>query len=343
MSSSAVSRLSLFTGSEHAPQPSEPSLHWTLTRFYREYVLPQREALGRSPLTIQQDWTQLRTWARVTGDPPILRIDQALCREFVARLRNIPVGSHARSPMTVRKACTHLQGVLNQIGRGRSPESGAAGLLTEVPRLAPPASVETAIKDVWRLEELAAVLAACRMARETSCTCAVPAPLWWDCLVRFLYNTGLRINTALRVTWDMVDRDEPGWITIPRQIYKGGRHGLFLFLNCHAREAIERLRSARQPLLIPWLNWPNSKTWFNRSFGRIVRASGLQPQRQFRCHAIRGCCATELSRISETAADLVLGHRGRSLRLDCYTDPHIMMEALIKLPQPHRPAQRQLF
>ncbi len=171
----------------------------------------------------------------------------------------------------------------------------------------------------------------------------MPADWWWQSIVLWIYNTGLRIENTILATWDMVDRDEPNWITIPRSIYKGRSHGHFLFVNPWARAAIERIRSPALAQLFPWLHWPTSASWLQRSFRRIVERSGLPPHRRFSFHALRGACGSQLGRINGTAADLVLGHRGRNLRIDCYTDPQVMVEPLMQLPQPRFVRQRTLF
>ena len=146
----------------------------------------------------------------------------------------------------------------------------------------------------------------------------------------------------MQATWDLVDREEPGWLFLPRRILKGGKHDHRIWLNPAAREAIEPLRAPGDPRLFPRWHWPGGKTGLYNQFRRIVRGSGLAAHRRFMFHALRGACYSALAAIDPFAADLVLGHRS-TIGLRHYADRNRMIPALSQLPQPSAVRQRLLF
>jgi integrase len=348
---STAPRLSLFRGdSPHSlPPGEEPSLDWTLLQVYESYLRPKIRLAASDPKsagTIAKDRHALSWWAKLTGDPALREINELLTAAFAEDLAAAPARGDRASARkrlagnTRRGIMIHLQKLLDLCGPRSRRQAKAIGLFgrdKETPWIDCPPAEEAEVEDVWRLDELAALLRA---------TCCLRRAEWWQSLILFLYNTGQRIGTVMQATWEMVDRKEPGWLEFPKGIMKGGRRKHAIPLNSVAREAIELLRRDDSPFLLPRrMPWPHSKSGLECAFARIKAASGLPAHRlrRFAFHAIRGCCFTEGCRINSVGADLLLAHRGVSIGTDCYAGKSLMLEVVQKLPQPRFGRQQRLF
>ncbi len=312
----------------------------TLPEFYAAYVLPIVRRLS-SPKTIDQDRNALRRWTELTPNPPLESIDDALAADFVDALaarktrRGPPV-----SPNTVRKTCTHLQLILDCAGPKTRRRRRAAELLdaARVPYFERPAERHEEPSDILTLEEIGLWLEACSLAARTRSLPwfnAARAARWWRALVIFAYNTGLRIETIMGATWDMLDRDpgRPGWMIVPAAIAKGQRGGRY-YVNRAARAAIDGLGTrAAAGALFPWRGWPRSATWLHASRRKIQARSRLPADRRIGFHGLRKALATWLAARNAMVASIVLGHRGGVTQRH-YVDPAIIVDLLEQVPQP---------
>ena len=338
---STAPSLHLFRGdfSKGSPPGDTPSLAWTLTQVYERYLLPvcRRSAADpRAQGTIDKDHHALGWWTRLTGDPPLAQVSQETCNAFCEDLAAAEArGGKTLAANTRRAIAIHLQWMLDLCGPRVRRRQRALGLWQEAPWIETPPAQEARVKDIWRLDELGLLLAA---------TCVAKRPEWWQSLILFLYNTGLRIGSAILASWENVDRDDPGWLFLPASTMKGGKRSHEIPLNSVARDSIEVLRRDGVPRLFG-RRWPSSKSGMERTLGRIKRASGLPPHRceGFAFHALRGACYTEGKKINSAGADLLLGHRGVSIGIDCYAGRELMLEVVTRLPQPRFERQARLF
>jgi integrase len=338
MSTSPARRFSLYVGPADAESSEGDGLSDSLTlpAFYDAYFLPmlrQNSAAG----TVEQDRLALRRWVESTPNPRLRDIHDALAVEFVQVLaaRKTGRGSAARpiSANTVRKTCGHLQKILDAAGPKTRRRRRAACILDEVPYIERPAAVWQPPGKIYSLAEIGLWLSACPLAYQTKSLPGLDAPLWWRSLVIFAYNTGLRIETIMGATWPLVDRDLPGWITVPPAIAKGQRGG-FYYLNRFAREAIDGLGTHTMAgALFPWGGWPKSANWLQACRRRILAKSELPPHRRFGFHGLRKALATFLAARNPMVASIVLGHRGGVTQRH-YVDPAIVAELLEQVPQP---------
>jgi len=359
--------LHLYRGPEEPPaemSPTGPSLFWTLLRFYRRHLLHNwRLPQGRKKGTLDKDhhgllWfvryslttrcrdlieAQERQSAAARRDQDwrplkrgryrlrLERLTQHLASDFLNWLATAP--SRSGDPLgqnTRRAIAVHLQPMLEMLGPWSRRYPDAMQFWERVPYLKAPPAKRARVKDIWRLDEMGLLLDATYVTRR---------PEWWQSLIIFLYNTGLRIGSAMMARWENVDRNKPGWLFLPGETMKNGedheiplvdREGRWL----PGREAIEAVRVDGEPLLFG-RDWPSCKSGMARTLGKIKAKSGIPLHR---CdgrafHAFRGLCETEGAKINWPATELLLAHHGK-IGIDCYADPELMYEVVSKFPQP---------
>jgi integrase len=191
----------------------------------------------------------------------------------------------------------------------------------------------------FTLDEVGMWLGVCSRAAKTSNLLGVDPRRWWRAIVIFGFNTGLRIDTIMSATWEMMDRKKPGWITIPSTIYKGHKRGGEFYVNRHARAAIESIRLRSRERLFPWRGWPSSQRWLQESRRRLLNQSDIPQHRRFGFHGLRGALLTWLGGRNPMIASMVAGHSGRSggfsaVTRDYYVNPDAVRELLEAVPQP---------
>lgn len=323
--------LSLYRGDDLPPSDS-PSLAWTLTDLYLGILIHLR----KSPGTVKKDLHLLRWWKILTGDPPLRDVTQEFCDAFAEGLAAaVARGGGPLAVNTRRSLLIHWHWMINQLGPRKRRYAKALKLWAEPFWVEIPAAEEARVKDIWRLDELGPLLAATALTKR---------PEWWQALFLFLYNTGQRIGAVMQARWENVDRNERGWLFLPRETMKGGRRSHEIPINSAAREAMELVHIEGEPRIFG-RPWPGAKSSMARTLGRIKARSGLPFHRLdgFGVHALRGCCYTEGSKINSKGADLLLGHHGVSIGVDCYAGRELMLEVVQKLPQPRFARQARLF
>lgn len=333
------------------PQQARPPLlssAMTLTEFASAFFFPVcRESQQASQRTLDLDRMALRMWALYTGDPPMVQIDQAACAQFVKQLVKRPgqKGRETISPNTVRKLCCHLQTILDRAGpRTRRNRLGQGLFAEEPPYLERPKKRVKEATDNFTLNEIGAWLEQCALAQATDSLMGLDPARWWTALVVFIYNTALRIDTAMRLTWAMLDHNEPDWLDVPASIYKGGQHGLKLFVNRPARAAIEAIGSrGRFDQVFPWRNWPASQGWLQKLRRRMLAAAGLPAHRRFGFHGLRKALSNWVAPQNWALNKIILGHRPNDVTIESYVNPQVMRDILGRVPQPGRLHQKDLF
>lgn len=325
---------------DDSPESRKPSPAWTLSRFFREYYVPQRRD-RLSPLSLAEKRTAIRRWIELTGDPPLRAIDNLVCARFIEAAAQLPgrePGS-AVSPNTVRKWITELQTVLKLAGPQSADNRGAAapeGLFGTDrrgwPRPAPwfekPAPGPKRPFVAITLAQLRVFIAdGAPHARNPRLAGVTPAE-WWERLYRLLHNTDLRIGTAvkLRRSW-MRERDGAAWLDIPGAAYKQGKPKL-IPLNTAALAVI-----ASMPPGDRVFEWPLSAKTLHCERRRLLAAARLPQNLGF--HAVRRGGGTWLFRQSPEAAQTQLGHTDAKVTKEYYADPDSHGPALVAIVRPY--------
>lgn len=316
-------------------QRAERAQQTTLTALYADFVLPQCRA-DASPATLSIDRTVLRIWRVATGDPPLAKVTHGTCRRFVRYNASLPGDGPdgRRSVDTVRKHCRHLQYIINRAGPTTRQQPGADLLpKRRLPWVIAPKPVEEDRDELFlSLAELWDLIT------------AAPDPAWRAWYI-FGYNTGLRMASLRAARWDWI-RDGV-FLHVPREHFKGARHGHIVYLNRWAREAIEPLRSAGQETIFPW-TWRSPSTHHKHRRRQMDQAGVTRDHRRPGSHGLRRLLGDWLIGENPGVAAIVLGHREAINRVSfkhyCRKakSPKVR-EIMERVPQPGPVIQRLLF
>lgn len=316
------------------------SSQMTLSAFYTAYFQPAFLVLRDSAKNnIKQYDETIGYWKRFTGDPPLCEIDYVACGDFIKGLRALP-GRKRESTMannTVRKHARTLQTVLDLTGPVDRQHRQAANLLTRVPYLERPPEDENPTEDSFTLEEIGQIIDACRFAGKRR-GLPMPTPVFWRNLYKFNFNVPLRIDTLLRIEWEMIS-DDGLWIKVPAKIIKR-RRGAEFYLNDAARAALDELKAFKHasPRIFPWPNWPKCQSNFQQRHRKhIQRKAGLPPHRQLGFTAVRKAHFFYVARINGMAASMSGNHKQQETTRKHYIRKQLLSETLVQLPQPAKP------
>ncbi len=343
---SGRSGLRVFSGGD-ADSPDEHGL-WpgmSLVAFYRAYVKQVCLLRARSRNVAQYE-ESLGLWESLTGDPPLPQIDEFVCAEFVRGVALRPGRDAASlSDNTVRKHCIPVQYCLDRAGPySRRSNPFGKGLLADPPLLPKPSIVTNDVTDNFLVAEISQWLAVCHQASTPQVKGVSPKD-WWQSLILFDYNVGLRLETLLAARYDwLIEEDDGHWLQVPADAIKGKKRGRKFFVNAHALAAIESIRTDRE-LIFPW---QHSANYLQAKRRELLAKTEIRKHRRFGFHGLRKALATELGKISEIASKMAMGHAGGDVTIGCYQHRVIYVEASKQLPQPvwsrdRNGSQRLLF
>lgn len=336
--------LSVFWGDERPPEPrvpSELSAEMTLVEFFHAYAWPDCLATKGDCEKTRRDYLRsLDYWARLTGNPPIGDITKRTCSQFLRQLRAVEFRGRPIADNTVYKHWVVIERLLEWTGpESRSVRHGA-DLVDRPPRIDGPRRVHEqpkpcySLEDLWHwLQVLPQEARGFRKLERTD-----PAD-WWRALILTFYNTGMRPGTLFSIRWEML-RDHS--LRVPREMVKGRRRGLLLYLN---RAALDALQPIRRPagLVFRWEGWPEAESTLRNHRDRLQDAAGI-PRLDFT--AFRRTFTTEAGKIGPIAMQLMTGHVGLGLRMaaEHYIDAgQVLADAMEKMPQPGPMRQKRLF
>jgi integrase len=308
----------------------------TLSEFYRLYYLPVvLKARGAGERNIDQYEQSITTWINLTGDPPLSQIDEITCANFLEQLHRKPgkrLGTRIATN-TVHKHCRTLQAVIDKTGpKTRENRLGKGVLKTEaVPYLEKP-SIEKQLQfdRHLRLEEIDAWLQATEDAVQPDNN--MSAPIWWQSLIMFGYNTGPRIGTLLALRWSWLDKSCT-WLRVPAEAAPKIHNELMIYCNAHARAALARIRRyATDPdgKIFPF---PYGESWLHVLRRRQFKAAGID-RYDDGFHALRRSCSNEAMLIHPLLEPVVLGHSHKDVAGMHYRQLVDLCTKLEAMPQP---------
>ena len=358
-STPALPTVRVFRPDPDAPSTSPPATplrltpRLTLTEFFRLFAWPERIGVDAKPATLRGYESTLRFWDASTGGPPLCRIREARdVPQFWAYLRARP-GHHGAptvSPNTLRAhgrnlrhlfrlagprmRCEDSATIHGLFGRCRRPIGGQVivGDHRLPPRVKLPRARHKAPDDYFELAEMSAWIEACRSATVPVIP-GVPPPLWWEALIVYVYNTGLRIGAALAVKYAWHRRDEGGrlWVEIPACVNKGDQPERF-YVNHAAEQAMEAIRTERAAVF----PWPHCIRHLHTVRAKLLARAGIPAQRRRGFHALRKSCADQTAEVRMDVAQKQLGHAAIAMTRDHYVSKTIVAATMEQMQQPRR-------
>lgn len=299
----------------------------TLTRFYREWYVPNR-LTDASPLTRSTYEATLSRWRLLTGDPPLAAITAATLAKFRDSLKTCRVGRGIgpMSPTTVARHLRHANTLLGKAGQPGPRNRDAAGFIKgHVPWVKSPRMVVTPPRIVEEREITACYEAAGLMDRPVGLPCK-PGD-WWRALVVTAWNTGLRTGSLLSLRWQDIDWEKRTVTISPERIKSRRWH--VVPLNTVVLDHLRKIRRSEGIVF----DWPLRREAFYVAFRRLQSLAGIG--RHFGVHDIRKTMATRLWGVAPEAAVLALGHAGADVTLRHYIEgPAIVARAFDRLGQP---------
>lgn len=339
-------RLRLYAEPEQGPDDGTPSAADTLTlsQFY-DLVAPRFRGDVQKE-TIRQDRLAIGRWREITKDPPLAQITMETGEVFRKGLEQRKYRGEKISSNTVRKYLVAIQTILDLAGPTLRRELPRAELLERTPYLAKPKTIRPS-PSTYALSELDEVLRATAGAYQAKNLRGVPAATWWRSLVVFAYNTALRADTLMSITWELLDLDRRDWLTIPPNFLKHGQQEEDFFVNRYARQAIDALKPGAKPRdpIFAWEGWPEKFSGFYEHLRAIFAASTLPPRRQrLRLHGLRRTCLTWAIGENWLVAQIIAGHHTGNVTQEHYANRHrLVPPVLSRLPQPRPAGQKTLF
>lgn len=318
---------------------------WTLRTLFDEFAIPRyfRSAERKRPApdtTLKELRTSLAYWEAATGNPKIAAIRQCHCRRFRRWLNQ--QCSTALAERTQAKHVGNINFLLSLAGppdhRRGKPGARLRPRPPQVTRV--PYSYQPP-RDGFTLDELQRLIEACTAARRPVIE-GFSAAEWWRALLTVAHNTALRKQTLLGFTREMIDGDH--WLHVPGEIFKRNREGFAVYLNRHARQAVDAVPGEAGQRVF---RWEDGDSDFHEELRGLIAVAGIKRRpgvrkRGLGLHNIRKLTESLLARENPMVAKIVAGHRG-DVTQEHYIDPSITAPYLDRLPQPTAAIQKQLF
>lgn len=264
-----------------------------------------------------------KLWAQTTGDPPLDAITDETVGFFAEKLADRQGRRGNLSPNTIRKHLRQLRAILNELGPKRNGRG--LGLIQQIPycplpkpRRQPPVA--------WTPQQIAQLANAADFFQAD--TAPIPPAQFWKTLIRLIYNTAMRIGTALALQWDWID--DTGWIAIPAEAMKGKAVGRRFYLNSATRRDLDAL-PRDDPHIFPW---KHSTMTLQRCRRHVQKCAGLPEDDRHGFHAIRRASLSAIATLNPLIARIVAGHSQGDVLLEYYISPDVIAATLEQLKQP---------
>jgi integrase len=167
----------------------------------------------------------------------------------------------------------------------------------------------------WNRQQLAALFSAVR--KTPGRICGVRAAEWWLGLHALLWDTGLRIGTALKLQWSDIDW-HAGEIIARAEIQKQRADQRFK-LHPDTLAILTLIRQNSRGEIFPW-SLSRSSLW--DAYDRILRRADLPHDRRSKFHRMRRSVASWFEEAGGDATSL-LGHSSRKVT-EAYLDESIV-------------------
>lgn len=332
-------KLQLFNGDgARRPEPptglsDELTLRLLYERDFKLVLQAQQAAAG----TYQAYEEAIHYWERLTSDPRLrdlvereprgrTRPVRRIFLEFMALLEQQPkrakkiarLDAPRLSPRTVRKHCAALRTILDRSGPAGPHNREGQGILEVVPYSVLPRAAKEPPRPCLTLDDFDRLLAVTPQATLPSVR-GVPPRAWWLALLILIGFTGIRIGTAMQLTWRMVQVDR---LVIPARAIKRRQQGREFPLLPVVRTAILALQSAVElppdALVFDFPDWPASQHHLQKQRRTLLQIAGITLAHNG-FHSLRRRYLTEIGRLNRSAEAIAAGHMNPLTTISSYT------------------------
>ena len=304
----------------------------TLQELYSLHFLPMLGNKGRDRNTISIYERVVRYWTEIVGN-----IDLAvITEEHIWKFKKGLAGKSGKKPgthmvsNTIRKYIRQLAPMLDMAGPKDSKNKRGLGILADVPELNPPAEVYRDAEDTLTRDEIKRWIEAAK-SRRASDISGVDSSVWWESLLLFLYNTGIRIGAVVQMRWDWIDYERR---IIKQEKLPGVKSTYIAVLNREAMEMLDRMKKispyiGNDDRVFGWDMHP--RTLYDHA-NKQQALAGIPKDRRFKFHAIRKYFGSELAKENLAVATKALGHSNPTVTARYYLNQkQIVIPAIAKI------------
>ncbi|MDR1383194.1 MAG: tyrosine-type recombinase/integrase [Planctomycetaceae bacterium] len=306
-----------------------------LRELYEKHYLPMLQEYDTSPRTIREYETTIDAWENALGTLDIAEVKKKHIVAFKKYLAACPGKKKGTlmSTNTIRKHLRMLNPLLVTASNGTRRCKGL-GILKEVPYLDPPAETFRNATDALTLEEIAAWIAAAKTSKMPPIA-GIKAGIWWENLLTFIYNTGIRIGSALKMRWSWIDFE---FRTLEIRKENGVKTAYTVTLNNEAIEVLTmmfNISGYTEPNNHVF-NWTMNLRTLYRQAERQQKLAGIPKNRRSKFHGIRKYFGSEITSKNPAAATKALRHVDPKVATNYYTNQRQVSDPFVNAITPIR-------
>jgi integrase len=306
------------------PDPAKLTLRECFEAYY-----PKDELAKRS---IEKARFDLKRWEKVTSNPPVGKIDEAVLEDF----RKALLADHAAASVNGTRA--QIRAILRRVGPAITGNPCGLGIIPRIPYMKPSKVIRGLPRRIDQ-EDLSRFYIACEQMQSPKW--GGPAAYWWQAWLVVAYFSGLRKGDVFAIRFADLDLEKGTLLFTARKTAKPMRLPLHPVIVEHIRR-IEQ--PAREFVFESSIKASGS---FYQRWKWICRKAGIAEP--FTVHDIRRTASSEIERVKPGMASVLLQHAVNDTTHASYLNQtEELAESIVKMRVPlafkHGPkqAERQL-
>ncbi|MDR1384787.1 MAG: tyrosine-type recombinase/integrase [Planctomycetaceae bacterium] len=309
-----------------------------LRELYEKHYLPVLKENNRSVKTINSYTKTVQRWEDTFAEkqePDATKVTKEhvnMFKKHLATCRGLKGNPFADN--TIRRYLRELSPLLAVTTASGSRDCPGLGLRAAKPKIEMPTEVFRDAEDTLTFEEISAWMEAAKNMKHVPID-GIEYGIWWECFLTLMYNTGIRVGTALKMRWDWVDfRNHIIRIKKADNV----KTKYIISLNAEAMEVLKTMQElsktvTKNSIVFKW--GMHSQTIYYHA-NKHLKAAGIPQERRFKFHSIRKHFGSELMKESLAAAAKGLGHRNQQTALNYYGNSKQMCDPFVERITPIR-------